>query len=74
MSAKRTSGAVMTSLIVHGVVFVIAGIYLVTQTQQFRDLVRCRSATSQRTAQTSSSKTGYHTDQANSSNYKYNGC
>ena len=37
MSAKRTSGAVMTSLIVHGVVFVIAGIYLVTQTQQFRD-------------------------------------
>ena len=38
MSAKKTSGAVMTSLIVHGVVFVIAGVYLVTQTQQFRDL------------------------------------
>ena len=37
MSAKKTSGALMTSLIVHGVVFVIAGIYLVTQTQQFRD-------------------------------------
>ena len=37
MSAKKTSGAVMTSLIVHGVVFAIAGIYLVTQTQQFRD-------------------------------------
>ena len=29
----------MTSLIVHGVAFVIAGIYLVTQTQQFKDLV-----------------------------------
>ena len=55
MSAKKTSGALMTSLIVHGVVFVIAGIYLVTQTQQFRDRFRCRSATSQRTAQTSSS-------------------
>ena len=39
MSAKKTSAAVMTSLIVHGVAFVIAGIYLVTQTQQFKDLV-----------------------------------
>ncbi|MYE89742.1 hypothetical protein F4X33_12180, partial [Candidatus Poribacteria bacterium] len=39
MSAKKTSGALMTSLIVHGVAFVIAGIYLVTQTQQFKDLV-----------------------------------
>ena len=39
MSAKKTSGAVMTSLIIHGVAFVIAGIYLVTQTQQFKDLV-----------------------------------
>ncbi|MCE2396830.1 hypothetical protein J4G02_20110, partial [Candidatus Poribacteria bacterium] len=39
MSAKKTSGAVMTSLIVHGVAFVIAGVYLVTQTQQFKDLV-----------------------------------
>ena len=38
MSAKKTSGAVMTSLIVHGVAFVIAGVYLVTQTQQFKDL------------------------------------
>ena len=37
MSAKKTSGAVMISLIVHGAVFFIAGIYLVTQTQQFRD-------------------------------------
>ena len=39
MSAKKTSGAVMTSLIIHGVAFVIAGVYLVTQTQQFKDLV-----------------------------------
>ena len=36
MSAKKTSGAVMTSLIVHGVAFIIAGVYLVTQTQQFK--------------------------------------
>ena len=39
MSAKKTSGALMTSLIVHGVAFFITGIYLVTQTQQFKDLV-----------------------------------
>ena len=39
MSAKKTSGAVMTSLIVHGVVFMIAGIYLVTQTQQFKTYI-----------------------------------
>ena len=39
MSAKRTSGALMTSLVVHGVLAAIAGIYLVTQTQQFKDLV-----------------------------------
>ncbi len=39
MSAKKTSGALMTSLIVHGVAFFIAGVYLVTQTQQFKDLV-----------------------------------
>ncbi len=30
MSAKKTSGAVMTSLIVHGIAFIIGGIYLVT--------------------------------------------
>ena len=39
MSAKKTSGALMTSLIVHGVAFVIAGIYLVTQTQQFKTFI-----------------------------------
>ena len=39
MSAKKTSGAVMTSLIVHGVIFTIAGVYLVTQTQQFKTYI-----------------------------------
>ena len=39
MSAKKTSGAVMTSLIVHGVAFVIAGVYLITQTQQFKTYI-----------------------------------
>ena len=39
MSTKTTSGAFMTSLIIHGVLAFIAGIYLVTQTQQFKDLV-----------------------------------
>ncbi len=39
MSAKKTSGAVMTSLIVHGVAFIIAGVYLVTQTQQFKTYI-----------------------------------
>ena len=39
MSAKRTSGALMTSLVLHAVIAFIAGIYLVTQTEQFKDLV-----------------------------------
>ena len=39
MSVKRTSGALMTSLVLHGVIAFIAGIYLVTQTEQFKDLV-----------------------------------
>ncbi len=39
MNAKRTSSAFLTSMILHGVIFFIAGIYLVTQTQQFKDLV-----------------------------------
>ena len=39
MSAKRNTGAFMTSLVIHGVLAAIAGIYLVTQTQQFKDLV-----------------------------------
>ena len=39
MSAKKTSGALMTSLILHGVAVLILGVYLVTQTPQFKDLV-----------------------------------
>ena len=39
MSAKRTSSAFMTSVIFHVAIAVIAGAYLVTQTQQFKDLV-----------------------------------
>ena len=39
MSAKRTSGAFMTSLVLHLVIAFIAGLYLVSQTQQFKDLV-----------------------------------
>ena len=55
MSAKKTSGALMTSLIVHGVAFVIAGIYLVTQTQQFKDLVGAEVLQAKEPPQTSSS-------------------
>ena len=39
MSAAKTSGAFMTSLIIHGVIIVIAGLILVSQTQQFKELV-----------------------------------
>ena len=39
MSAKRTSGALMTSLLLHGILIAIAGLYLVTKTQTFKDLV-----------------------------------
>ena len=39
MSVKKTSGAFVTSLVLHGVIAFIAGIYLVTQTEQFKDLV-----------------------------------
>ncbi len=39
MSAKRTSGAFMTSLVLHAVIVLVAGVYLVTQTEQFKDLV-----------------------------------
>ena len=39
MSAKKTSGALMTSLVLHGVAVLILGVYLVTQTPQFKDLV-----------------------------------
>ena len=39
MSAKRTSGALMTSLLIHVVLILIAGVYFVTQTETFKDLV-----------------------------------
>ena len=39
MSAKKTSSALITSLIIHGVAVLILGVYLVTQTPQFKDLV-----------------------------------
>ena len=39
MSAKRTSAALMTALLIHVVFILIAGLYFVTQTQSFKDLV-----------------------------------
>ena len=39
MSAKKTSGAFMTSLVIHGIFIFVAGLILVSQTPQFRDLV-----------------------------------
>lgn len=39
MSAKRTSAALMIALVIHGVFILIAGLYFVTQTQTFKDLV-----------------------------------
>ncbi len=39
MSAKRTSGALMTALLIHVVVILIAGVYFVTQSEPFIDLV-----------------------------------
>ena len=39
MSAKKTSSALMTSMILHGAAVLILGVFLVTQTPQFRDLV-----------------------------------
>lgn len=39
MSAKKTSGAFMTSLVLHGIIALVASLYLVTQTEQFKDLV-----------------------------------
>ena len=39
MCGKITSGALMTSLVLHGVIALVAGLYLLTQTEQFRDLM-----------------------------------
>ena len=51
MSAKRTSGAFMTSLVLHVIIAAIAGIYLVTQTEQFQRSRWCRSAPTERTTE-----------------------
>lgn len=39
MSAKKNSGAFMTSLVIHGAILLIASFYLATQTKQFQDLL-----------------------------------
>ena len=39
MREKITSGALITSLVLHLIIAFIAGIYLVTQTEQFKDLM-----------------------------------
>ncbi len=39
MSAKRTSGALMTSLVLHLVLAFVAGIYLITQTPHFQEFI-----------------------------------
>ncbi|MDE0466061.1 MAG: DUF4159 domain-containing protein [Candidatus Poribacteria bacterium] len=36
---KRTSGALMTSVVLHLVIAFVTGIYLVTQTERFKDLI-----------------------------------
>ena len=38
MSAKRTSAALMTALLIHGIVIAIAGIYFITQQPIFQDI------------------------------------
>ena len=39
MSAKRTSGALMTSVIVHLIIMLLVGVYFVAQTEKFQDIV-----------------------------------
>ena len=39
MSAKRTSGALMTSVLVHLIIILLVGVYFVTQTEKFQDIV-----------------------------------
>ena len=39
MRGKITSGAFMTSLVLHAVIAFLAGLYLLTQTEQFKDLI-----------------------------------
>ena len=39
MRGKITSGALMTSLVLHIIIALVAGLYLLTQTEQFKDLM-----------------------------------
>ena len=39
MSAKRTSGALIVSVVLHLVIVFVTGIYLITQTPRFRELI-----------------------------------
>ena len=39
MRGKTTSGALMTSLVLHIVIALVAGLYLLAQTEQFRDMM-----------------------------------
>ncbi len=39
MSTKRTSGAFMTSVVLHIIIVLIAGLYLLSQTQEFKNLI-----------------------------------
>ena len=39
MRAKRTSGALVTSLVLHLVLAFVAGIYLITQTPHFQEFI-----------------------------------
>ena len=39
MRGKITSGALMTSLVLHVVIALVAGLYLLVQTERFRDLI-----------------------------------
>ena len=39
MREKITSGALITSLVLHLIIAFVAGIYLVTQTERFKDLM-----------------------------------
>ena len=39
MSTKRTSGAFMTSVILHVIIVLVAGLYFLSQTQKFKSLI-----------------------------------
>ena len=61
MSAKRTSGALMTSLVLHLVLAFVAGIYLITQTPHFRELIGAEIIQTDKTTEAYSTETCYQT-------------